>query len=88
MTLEQLHAIKVWHRLHWRDHPVEKNTWEGVLVVWLLGWVGAPAAFLVGAIWVEPLCLLAVFLPGGYVALRTRLHRSGLLRCDWITALR
>jgi len=28
------------------------------------------------------------FLPGAYVALRRYLHRSGRLRCDWITALR
>jgi hypothetical protein len=88
MTLQQLHSLKVWHRRHWRDHPVEKNTWEAVLTVWLMGWVGAPAAFVVGAAWVEPLCLGAVFLPGAYVALRIRLHRSQRLRCDWITALR
>jgi hypothetical protein len=88
MTLQQLHALKVWHRRHWRDHPVEKNTWEGVLTVWLMGWVGAPAAYVVGATWAEPLCLIAWFLPGAYVALRLRLHRRGRLRCDWLNALR
>jgi hypothetical protein len=88
MTLQQLHALKVWHRRHHRDHPVEKNTWEGVLTVWLMGWAGAPAALLIGEIWAEPLCLCAWFLPGAYVALRYKLHRSGRLRCDWLNALR
>jgi hypothetical protein len=27
------------------------------------------------------------FLPGAYVALRQRLHRAGILRCDWTVAL-
>jgi len=88
MTLDQFHALKVWHRRHWRQHPVEKNTWEGILTIWLLGWAGAPAALLIGALWIEPLCFGAWFLPGVYVALRRYLHRSGRLRCDWITALR
>lgn len=88
MTLQQLHALKVWHRRHYHHHPVEKNAWEGVLTVWLMGCVGAPTAYVIGAIWAEPLCLCAWFLPGAYVALRLKLHRSGRLRCDWIDALR
>ena len=50
MTLDQFHALKVWHRRHWRRHPVEKNTWEGILTIWLLGWVGALAALLINAL--------------------------------------
>jgi len=88
MTLQQLHSLKVWHRRHWRDHPVEKNTWETVLTVWLMAWVGAPAALVIRADWIEPVCLALLFLPGAYVALRVRLHRSGKLRCDWLNALR
>ena len=88
MTLQQLHALKVWYRRHWRDHPVEKNTWDAVLTLWMMGWVGAPAALLIGQPWAEAASLGVLFLPGLYVALRTRLHRKGRLRCDWITALR
>jgi hypothetical protein len=64
MTLQQYHSLKVWHRRHWRKHPVEKNLWEAILTLWITGGVGLP------------------------VALRTRLHRSSRMRCDWITALR
>ena len=69
-------------------HPVEKNVWDGVLTIWLLGWVGAPTAFLVDAPWAEWSCLSVVFLPGAYVALRRWLHRKHKVRCDWIGALR
>ena len=88
MTLQQYHALKVWHRRHWRDHPVEKNTWDTILTLWMSGWVGVPAALLIGAPWAEAASLAVLFLPGLYVALRIRLHRSRRLRCDWITALR
>ena len=37
--------------------------------------------------WGEAACLSVLFLPGLYVALRRRLHRARLLRCDWIGAL-
>ncbi len=87
MTLAQLHDLKVWHQRHWRDHPFEKNTWEMVLTIWLVGWVGAPAALLVHARWALALCTAVFFLPGLYVSLRRRLHRTGVLRCDWIVAL-
>ena len=87
MRLQEFHALKDWHHQHGR-HPVEKNTWEAVLTVWLLGWVGAPTAFVLNAGWAEAACLGVLFLPGAYVALRRRLHRSGRLRCDWIGALR
>jgi len=86
MRLQEFHALKVWHRQHAR-HPVEKNVWDAVLTIWLLGWVGAPTAFLLHAGWAEAACLGVLFLPGLYVALRRRLHRSHRLRCDWISAL-
>ena len=88
MTLQQFHALKVWHRRHWRDHPVEKNIWDSILTLWVTGWVGGPAALLIGVPWAEAASIAVLFLPGLYVALRTRLHRNGRLRCDWITALR
>ena len=86
MTLQQFHSLKDWHHGHGR-HPVEKNIWDTVLTVWLMGWVGAPTAFLLHAGWAEAACLSVMFLPGLYVALRRRLHRAGWLRCDWISAL-
>jgi len=87
MRLQQFHALKVWHRQHGR-HPVERNTWDTVLTVWLMGWVGAPTAFMIDSGWAETACLSVLFLPSAYVALRRWLHRSGTVRCDWIGALR
>ena len=86
MTLQQFHSLKIWHRRH-GFHPVEKNTWDAVLTVWMMGWVGAPAGFLVDSAWAEAACLSVLFLPGLYVALRRSLHRSHRLRCDWISAI-
>ncbi|HEY4067527.1 MAG TPA: hypothetical protein VGM74_11565 [Burkholderiaceae bacterium] len=87
MRLRQFHALKVWHGQHGRK-PVERNVWDAVLTVWLLGWVGAPTAFLLQLGWAEIACASVLFLPGLYVALRRSLHRRHWLRCDWISALR
>jgi hypothetical protein len=38
--------------------------------------------------WAQITCLALLFLPQAYVAWRTRMHRAGRLRCDWIVALR
>ena len=88
MTLDQFHSLKLWHTRHHRDHPLEKSTWEAILTLWMMGWVGIAPALLLGADWAALLCLGLVFLPGAYVAWRMRLHRTGRLRCDWITVLR
>jgi hypothetical protein len=88
VTLQQFHELKVWHLRQGRRHPVERMLWDVVLTVWLLGWIGAPAAFLLGLGWAELACLSVLFLPGLYVALRRRLHNKRRLRCDWIIALR
>jgi hypothetical protein len=88
MTLQQYHSLKVWHRRHWRNHPVEKNLWEVILTLWLAGGIGLPASFLLDEPWAAAASFALLFLPGLYVTLRIRLHRSGRLRCDWITALR
>ena len=69
-------------------HPIEKILWDAVLTIWLVGCVGAPASFLLRAGWAEVACLSVLFLPGLYVALRRWLHRTRLLRCDLIVALR
>ena len=88
MTLQQYHSLKVWHRRHWRNHPVEKNLWEAILTLWLTGGIGLPVSLLIDEPWAAGASFALLFLPGLYVALRIRLHRRGKLRCDWITALR
>ena len=88
MKLDQLQDLKVWHQRHWRHQPLEKHAWDVVLTLWLAGCVGLPSALLTHAPWGSAVCGALLFLPGGYVRLRTRLHRAGLLRCDWIAALR
>jgi hypothetical protein len=88
MTLDQFHDLKVWHTRHAGDQPLEGHVWNGVLTLWLIGWVGTPAAWLMDA---KPMAVCApalLLLPGAYVAVRRRLHRKGRLRCDWIAALR
>jgi hypothetical protein len=87
VRLAEFEAMKTWHQRHWRDQPVEKHVWDIVLTLWLAGWVGIPPAFLIHARWVELGCVALLFLPGANVALRRRLHRSGVLRCDWSAAL-
>ncbi len=88
MTLDQLQDLKTWHQRHIRDQPLEKQLFDLVMTFWLVGWVGSPVTLLVHAAWILPPCAMLVFLPGGYVRLRRRLHCNGTLRCDWITALR
>ena len=88
MTLQQFQELKLWHMRQGRRHPVEKALWDTVLTVWLVGWVGAPTAFMLQLGWAEIACLSVLFLPGLYVAARRRLHDKHLLRCDWIVALR
>jgi hypothetical protein len=87
MTLDQLHDLKLWHSRHAGDRPLEGHVWNGVLTLWLTGWVGAPAAWLLGHDMLAVAGIALLLLPGAYVATRRRLHRRRLLRCDWITAL-
>jgi hypothetical protein len=49
--------------------------------------MGEPAALI---LWWPSLalsCLLLFMAPSLYVALRRRLHKSGRLRCDWLSSL-
>ena len=88
MTLDQLQALQQWHQHHQDERPMEGRLWSAVLMLWLLGWVGAPAAWLLEWDLATLAGGLLVFVPGRYVAWRERLHRRGRLRCDWIVALR
>ena len=85
MNLGEFENLKVWHQGHSRR--VEKHAWDMVLTFWLTGCVGLPSAYLIHARWAEATCIALFFLPGAYVALRRRLHRAGILRCDWTVAL-
>lgn len=87
MTLLQLTQIKRWLFLHGRRHPMELCAWDMVLTAWVLGWVALPALLLIHAWALLPLCPAGFLLPGVYATWRIRLHRSGRLRCDWLTAL-
>ena len=86
MTLNEMQRIKQWLASHRDDHPVEYHLWDGVLTLWLMGWVGWLPAFAFGQLWVTPLCVLGMLAPGGYVAWRRRAHRARRLRCDWVAA--
>ncbi len=88
MTFDQFQDLRLWHLRHQQDHPLEGHAWTAVLTLWLLGWVGPPAAWLLLGELEALLCALLVFLPGAYVDWRDRLHRRGRLRCDWIVVLR
>ena len=86
MTLNEMQRIKQWLASHRDDHPVEYHLWDGVLTLWLMGWVGWLPAFVFGQLWAMPLCVLGMLLPGSYVAWRRRAHRARRLRCDWVAA--
>jgi hypothetical protein len=83
MSLDELQRIKKWHVAHRHDHPVEYHTWDALLTLWVMGWVGWLPAFAFDALWSMPLCALAMAAPGLYVAWRLKAHREGRLRCDW-----
>jgi hypothetical protein len=88
MTLKQLTFVKRWHVLHGRTRPVEFHTWDAVLTLWLMGWLGVPAELILWQVYGLLVCGALLFVPSAYVGLRRRLHRSGRLRCDWLEAAR
>lgn len=87
MTLHQMTQLKRWQVAHRAGSPIEYHTWDAVLTVWLMGWMGVPSALL---LW-QPegvfLCVAAFFAPALYPRMRTRLHRRGTLRCDWLAVI-
>lgn len=87
MTLDQFQDLKRWHQRH-GERWVESAVWNTVMTLWMVGWVGAPTAWVLHRDSAALAVLLLVFVPGAYVALRRALHRRGRLRCDWIVALR
>lgn len=83
MTLNEMQRIKQWHVAHRTDHPLEYHVWDGVLTLWVMGWVGWLPAYTFHQLWVLPLCLLAIATPGLYRGWRVRAHQQARLRCDW-----
>lgn len=84
MTLHQMTQLKRWQVAHKHHTPIEYHTWDAVLTVWLMGWMGVPPALLLWQPYGVLLCVAAFFAPAGYARLRERLHRDGTLRCDWL----
>jgi hypothetical protein len=83
MTLDELQRIKKWHVAHRGDHPVEYHLWDGILTLWLMGWVGWLPVLAFGAVWAAPLLVAGALAPSAYVAWRMKAHRQQRLRCDW-----
>ena len=87
MTLHQLSVLKQWHVRHRREHPVEFHTWDAVLTLWLMGWLGVPAELILWQLYGLIACTGLLLAPGVSVSLRRRLHAQGRVRCDWLEAL-
>jgi len=84
VTLTQMQRVKNWHEAQHGAHPVERQLWEAVLTLWMMGWIGWLPAYAFEAPWAYPLCLLGVLAPRLYVLWRARAHESRRLRCDWL----
>lgn len=84
MTLQQMSQVKCWLQTHQRRCGIEYQLWDAMLTCWLLGWMGLPAGLLLEPMLAALACPLLFFAPSLYVHLRARLHRRGVLRCDWL----
>jgi hypothetical protein len=82
-----MQGIKKWHVARQSTQSLEYRAWEAVLTLWLMGWIGWLPAWVFGARWAFPLCLLAMVLPQAYLHARVSIHAAGWLRCDWLQAL-
>jgi hypothetical protein len=86
MTLDQLATVKDWQVSHRAYHPVEYQVWDAMMTGWMLGWIGVPVALVLSPFFGSALSGLLLLLPTLYLRGRRRLHRRGLLRCDWLVA--
>ena len=84
LTLAQLQQVKNWHAAP-QAHPLERQAWEVVMMLWVMGWMGWLPAYVFEADWAYPLCWLGLCLPRLYVGLRALLQPR--LRCDWLHLL-
>jgi len=88
MTFAQLTAMKAWMVAHRAGHPIEYHSFDAVLTLWLMGWVGAPAFIVLDAPWGVIGCVALFFCPSAYLRLRHSLHVKRRLRCDWLEVAR
>lgn len=86
LNLAALQRIKRWHIAHKAEHPLEYQSWDAILMLWVMGWVGWLPAFALDIPLAYPLCLLGMAAPQLYVYWRLRAHARGRLRCDWLEA--
>ncbi|MCY7369925.1 MAG: hypothetical protein LH479_03405 [Polaromonas sp.] len=86
-SLRQMQRIRLRLLAQRAALPLEYNIWDGVLTVWIMGWIGWLPAYALEAYWAFPLCLLGIHAPRLYVKARTRAHAAGRLRCDWLDQL-
>ena len=88
ITLAQMERLKNWHITQRGKHPAERQAWEAVLTLWVMGWMGWLPAYAFDAPWAYPLCLLGTLAPRLYVGWRARAEAAQHLRCDWLDLLR
>ena len=88
ITLAQMERVKNWHIAQWGRQPAERQIWEAVLTLWVMGWMGWFPAYAFEAPWAYPLCLLGILAPQLYVGWRARAHEALRLRCDWLDLVR
>lgn len=86
LSLAQLQRIKRWQVAHRRGHPLEFQTFDAMLTLWVMGWVGVLPSLVLKPWLLLPLCALAVYAPALYVAWRASMHAHSRLRCDWLGA--
>ena len=88
MTLQQLQDLKQWHRHHPNGRAMEATLCDLVLCAWAAGWTLLLALAVIDAPEMMPVSLLMTLTPSLYASARHRLHQRGVLRCDWLEALR
>ncbi|MBW8830793.1 MAG: hypothetical protein JF606_15480 [Burkholderiales bacterium] len=80
MTLDQYQALKLWHARHSRDHPIEKDTWDIILTLWMSGWVGGAVAMVLSVPLATVACIALLFLPRTYCSVpRYAEHKTASL---------
>ena len=87
MKLVELSALRAWHLGAGREARMERHAYDGVLTLWLVGWLGLPASLVLGHPGLAGGCVALSWLPRAYVGWRRRLHQRGRLRCDWLGVL-
>ena len=87
LTLARLQRINNWHKAHPDAHAVERQVWDAVMMLWVIGWIAWVPGWIFGAAWVYPLCLFGLLAPKIYIRLRAMAQKRGHLRCEWLKLL-